>query len=103
MAQEGKSSYERSTFVIDADGTVVKIMRRVNPEITPTRCWPPSKLPNRAQRPRVSRMRMRGLEPPRGSWGFGVWWRIVAGSGLAILSLTPLDVVPGQVRGLSVD
>ena len=32
VGQEGKSSYERSTFVIDADGKVVKIMRRVNPE-----------------------------------------------------------------------
>lgn len=32
VAQEGKSSYERSTFVIDADGSVAKIMRRVNPD-----------------------------------------------------------------------
>ena len=32
MAQEGKSSYERSTFVIDADGNVARIMRRVNPD-----------------------------------------------------------------------
>jgi len=32
VAQEGKSSYERSTFVIDADGNVAKIMRRVNPD-----------------------------------------------------------------------
>jgi peroxiredoxin Q/BCP len=32
VAQEGKSSYERSTFVIDADGNVAKVMRRVNPE-----------------------------------------------------------------------
>ena len=32
MAQEGKSSYERSTFVIGADGNVTKIMRRVNPD-----------------------------------------------------------------------
>jgi peroxiredoxin Q/BCP len=32
VAREGKSSYERSTFVIDADGNVAKIMRRVNPD-----------------------------------------------------------------------
>ena len=32
VAREGKNSYERSTFVIDADGTVAKVMRRVNPE-----------------------------------------------------------------------
>ncbi len=32
VAQEGKSSYERSTFVIDADGNVTRIMRRVNPD-----------------------------------------------------------------------
>jgi len=32
VGQEGKSSYERSTFVIDADGNVAKIMRRVNPD-----------------------------------------------------------------------
>ena len=32
VAQEGKSSYERSTFVIDADGNVARIMRRVNPD-----------------------------------------------------------------------
>jgi thioredoxin-dependent peroxiredoxin len=32
VSQEGKSSYERSTFVIDADGNVAKIMRRVNPD-----------------------------------------------------------------------
>ena len=32
VAQEGKNSYERSTFVIDADGNVAKIMRRVNPD-----------------------------------------------------------------------
>jgi thioredoxin-dependent peroxiredoxin len=32
VRQEGKSSYERSTFVIDAEGTVTKIMRRVNPD-----------------------------------------------------------------------
>ena len=32
VAQEGKTSYERSTFVIDADGNVTKIMRRVNPD-----------------------------------------------------------------------
>ena len=32
VGQEGKSSYERSTFVIDADGNVAKIMRRVDPD-----------------------------------------------------------------------
>jgi peroxiredoxin Q/BCP len=32
VAQEGKSSYERSTFVIDADGIVTRIMRRVDPD-----------------------------------------------------------------------
>jgi thioredoxin-dependent peroxiredoxin len=32
VGQEGKTSYERSTFVIDADGNVSKIMRRVNPD-----------------------------------------------------------------------
>ena len=32
VAQEGKSSYERSTFVIDAEGNVVRVMRRVNPD-----------------------------------------------------------------------
>jgi thioredoxin-dependent peroxiredoxin len=32
VGQEGKNSYERSTFVIDADGNVAKIMRRVNPD-----------------------------------------------------------------------
>jgi thioredoxin-dependent peroxiredoxin len=32
VSREGKSSYERSTFVIDADGNVAKIMRRVNPD-----------------------------------------------------------------------
>jgi thioredoxin-dependent peroxiredoxin len=32
VAQEGKNSYERSTFVIDADGNVARIMRRVNPD-----------------------------------------------------------------------
>ena len=32
VGQEGKPSYERSTFVIDADGNVAKIMRRVNPD-----------------------------------------------------------------------
>jgi peroxiredoxin Q/BCP len=32
VAQEGKNSYQRSTFVIDADGNVAKIMRRVNPD-----------------------------------------------------------------------
>src|SRR3954464_869557 len=31
VAQEGKSSYARSTFLIDRDGTVTKIMRRVDP------------------------------------------------------------------------
>jgi thioredoxin-dependent peroxiredoxin len=32
VAREGKNSYERSTFVIDADGNVAKILRRVNPD-----------------------------------------------------------------------
>jgi thioredoxin-dependent peroxiredoxin len=32
VAQEGKASYERSTFVIDSDGNVAKILRRVNPD-----------------------------------------------------------------------
>jgi thioredoxin-dependent peroxiredoxin len=32
VAQEGKSSYERSTFVIDAEGNVVRVMRRVDPD-----------------------------------------------------------------------
>ena len=31
VAQEGKNSYQRSTFVIDADGNVAKILRRVKP------------------------------------------------------------------------
>jgi thioredoxin-dependent peroxiredoxin len=32
VGQEGKSSYERSTFVIDAEGNVARVMRRVNPD-----------------------------------------------------------------------
>jgi peroxiredoxin Q/BCP len=32
VGQEGKRSYARSTFVIDAEGKVAKIMRRVNPD-----------------------------------------------------------------------
>jgi peroxiredoxin Q/BCP len=32
VAKEGKRSYERSTFVIDSEGNVAKIMRRVNPD-----------------------------------------------------------------------
>jgi peroxiredoxin Q/BCP len=32
VGQEGKNSYERSTFVIDMDGNVAKIMRRVKPD-----------------------------------------------------------------------
>ena len=32
VAQEGKNSYERSTFVIDAEGNVSRILRRVNPD-----------------------------------------------------------------------
>jgi thioredoxin-dependent peroxiredoxin len=32
VGREGKSSYERSTFVVDADGNVARIMRRVNPD-----------------------------------------------------------------------
>jgi peroxiredoxin Q/BCP len=32
VGREGKSSYERSTFVIDAAGNVARIIRRVNPD-----------------------------------------------------------------------
>ena len=32
VSREGKSSYERSTFLIDADGNVAKVMRRVDPK-----------------------------------------------------------------------
>jgi thioredoxin-dependent peroxiredoxin len=32
VGQEGKRSYARSTFVIDADGNVSKIMRHVSPD-----------------------------------------------------------------------
>jgi peroxiredoxin Q/BCP len=32
VARDGKASYERSTFVIDPDGNVAKIMRRANPQ-----------------------------------------------------------------------
>jgi peroxiredoxin Q/BCP len=32
VAQEGKSSYQRSTFVIDAGGNITRIMRRVDPD-----------------------------------------------------------------------
>jgi peroxiredoxin Q/BCP len=32
VAREGKQSYERSTFVIDPEGNVAKIMRRVSPD-----------------------------------------------------------------------
>jgi thioredoxin-dependent peroxiredoxin len=32
VGKEGKRSYERSTFVIDAEGNVAKIMRRVSPD-----------------------------------------------------------------------
>ena len=32
VGREGKRSYERSTFVVDADGNVAKVMRRVNPD-----------------------------------------------------------------------
>jgi peroxiredoxin Q/BCP len=32
VTKPNKSSFERSTFVIDADGTVARIMRRVNPD-----------------------------------------------------------------------
>jgi peroxiredoxin Q/BCP len=32
VTREGKSSFERSTFVIDADGNVAKAMRRVKPD-----------------------------------------------------------------------
>jgi thioredoxin-dependent peroxiredoxin len=32
VAREGKNSYERSTFVIDADGNVSRVLRRVDPD-----------------------------------------------------------------------
>jgi len=32
VSQEGKQSYERSTFVIDPEGNVAKVMRRVSPD-----------------------------------------------------------------------
>ena len=32
VTQEGKRSFQRSTFVIGADGTVTKVMRRVKPD-----------------------------------------------------------------------
>jgi len=32
VAREGKNSYERSTFVIDANGNVARVLRRVNPD-----------------------------------------------------------------------
>jgi peroxiredoxin Q/BCP len=32
VGREGKQSYERSTFVIDPEGNVAKIMRRVSPD-----------------------------------------------------------------------
>jgi len=32
VGQEGKNSYTRSTFVIDAEGNVARIMRRVDPD-----------------------------------------------------------------------
>ena len=32
VAQEGKSSYARTTFVIDRDGKVAKVMHRVKPD-----------------------------------------------------------------------
>jgi peroxiredoxin Q/BCP len=32
VGREGKSSYERSTFVIDAEGNVSRVLRRVNPD-----------------------------------------------------------------------
>jgi peroxiredoxin Q/BCP len=32
VEQEGKKSYERSTFVVDPEGNVAKIMRRVSPD-----------------------------------------------------------------------
>lgn len=31
VTREGKSSYSRSTFVIGRDGTVAKVMKRVDP------------------------------------------------------------------------
>ena len=32
VTKEGKRSFERSTFLIDSEGNVAKVMRRVNPE-----------------------------------------------------------------------
>jgi thioredoxin-dependent peroxiredoxin len=32
VQQEGKNSYQRSTFVIDAEGNVARVMRRVDPD-----------------------------------------------------------------------
>jgi thioredoxin-dependent peroxiredoxin len=32
VAREGKNSYERSTFVIDANGNIARVLRRVNPD-----------------------------------------------------------------------
>jgi peroxiredoxin Q/BCP len=32
VAKKGKKSYERSTFVIDAEGNVSRVLRRVNPD-----------------------------------------------------------------------
>ena len=40
--RRARRPYERSTFVIDADGNVAKIMRRVNPDSTRTTCSPRS-------------------------------------------------------------
>jgi thioredoxin-dependent peroxiredoxin len=33
VSREGQATYERSTFVIGPDGTVVKVLRRVKPEL----------------------------------------------------------------------
>ena len=67
---------ERSTFVIDADGKLAKVMRKVKPEThaddvlaalgSAVRRTPAHRRPRReGGRSPPSRMRMRGLEPPR--------------------------------------
>jgi peroxiredoxin len=32
VTKEGSNSFQRSTFVIDAEGNVLKVMRRVKPD-----------------------------------------------------------------------
>ena len=41
VTKPDSNSFERSTFVIAADGTVAKVMRRVNPDLHMDQgCWP---------------------------------------------------------------